>query len=191
MYSRQLIHTIEATVERACKQSSNIFGYSIWSHHIVFVVQYGKLLAEKLGADQEIVEISALLHDYASIKDLALYQEHHIHGPIEAEKILRSLGYPENKIVAVKACIASHRGSVSAERVTPEAICFASADGMTHIDQVPSLLHFVFVQRKMGIDEGTTWLREKLERSWRKLCPEAMEMVHDKYDAAMKILSNT
>jgi hypothetical protein len=43
----------------------------------------------------------------------------------------------------------------------------------------------------MGIDEGTAWLRAKLERSWKKLCPEAMEMVRDKYDAAMTLLSNT
>ena len=57
---------------------------------------------------------SALLHDYASIKDEALYADHHIHGPIEAEKLLRCFGYPQERIEAVKACIAAHSRSVPA-----------------------------------------------------------------------------
>ena len=74
-------------------------------------------------------------------------------------------------------------------RITPEAICLASADAMAHIDQVPSLLYLVFVQMKMGIDEGTAWVREKLERSWGKLCPEARGMMQEKYEAAQKLLA--
>ncbi len=155
---------IRAIVEEACKKETNIFGYGIWTHHIVYVVQYGRLLAEQLGADAEIVELAALLHDYASIKDESLYRNHHLHGPLEAERILRELDYPEGKIHAVKQCIASHRASIDAERVTPEVVCLASADAMAHIDQVPSLLYLAFVRFGMGIDEGTAWVREKLGR---------------------------
>src|SRR5215831_3874319 len=123
--STQHVRTI---VEETCKKGTNIFGYGIWTHHIVYVVEYGRLLAEQLGADAEIVELAALLHDYASIKNEALYQDHHLHGPLEAEHILRELRYPEEKIHAVKQCIASHRASIETERVTPEAVCLASAD---------------------------------------------------------------
>ena len=49
----------------------------------------GKKLAEQFGADSKIVEIAALLHDYAGIKDHSLHKDHHIHGAIEAEKILK------------------------------------------------------------------------------------------------------
>ena len=48
------------------------------------------------------MEFAALLHDYASIKDEALYADHHIHSPIEAEKLLTRFGYPAEKIEAVK-----------------------------------------------------------------------------------------
>ena len=179
---------IRAIVEEACKKETNIFGYGIWTHHIVYVVQYGKLLAEQLGADAEIVELAALLHDYASIKDESLYRNHHLHGPLEAERILRELDYPEGKIHAVKQCIASHRASIDAERVTPEVVCLASADAMAHIDQVPSLLYLAFVRFGMGIDEGTAWVREKLARSWQKLYPEAQAMMKDRYEAAQVLL---
>lgn len=184
-----LVQHIERIVEEACKAESNIFGYGIWSYHIVYVVKYGRQLAQMLGADAEIVELAALLHDYAGIKSSAFVKDHHIHGPIEAEKLLSDLGYPGGKIEAVKACIASHRGSIEMERTTPEAICLASADAMAHIEQVPSLLYLTFARWQMSIDEGSRWVREKLERSWRKLCPEGRLLMQEKYEAALKMLA--
>lgn len=181
MDNEEMIEYISKIVEDACKNNSNIFGYGIWSHHIVYVVNYAKKLAEKLDADIEVVEIAALLHDYAGIKDSSLAKEHHIHGALEADRILTELGYPQDKIQKVKDCILSHRGSVLLERLTPEAECVASADAMTHVYQVPSLLHLAYVNHGMGIDEGKLWVLSKIERSMKKLCPEAREMIEDHY----------
>jgi uncharacterized protein len=175
-------------VEEVCQAESNVFGYGIWSHHILFVAQYGKQLAALLCADADVVEIAALLHDYASIKDPTLYEDHHLHGAREAEKILREHDYPQATIVAVKDCIATHRASVGGEQVTKEAICLASADAMAHIDQVPSLLYLTYVQHKMSIDEGSRWVQKKLQRSWHKLCPEAQELIREKYLSALVVL---
>ena len=94
----QMIKKIERIVEDACKSDSNAFGYGIWSHHIVYVVKCAKQLAEKLSADSEIVEIAALLHDYAGIKDCTLAEEHHIYGAVEAERILIEFNYPKDRI---------------------------------------------------------------------------------------------
>ena len=93
---RRINPTIRSIVEEACKKETNKYGYGIWSHHILLVVKYGKLLAKKLEADPEIVEIAALLHDYGGIKDESFTAEHHLHSAQEADKILRSLGYPED-----------------------------------------------------------------------------------------------
>ena len=184
-----MIEEIERLVEAACAAESNIFGYGIWTHHITEVARNGKRLAPLFEADAEIVEIAALLHDYASVKDEALYAEHHIHGPVEAERILMRLGYPAARIEAVKHAIAAHRASVRVERRSPEATCLANADAMTHIEQVPSLMHLVFVQHGMGIDEGAAWVSAKLQRSWNKLHPEVQALVRDKYEAALKTLT--
>ena len=185
---RQINLTIRSIVEEACKKETNKYGYGIWSHHITLVVKYGKLLAKKLEADPEIVQIAALLHDYAGIKEESLTSEHHLHSAQEADNILRSLGYPEDAIIAVKQCIVSHRGSINIEKQTAEAVCLASADAIAHIDQIPSLFYLVFVQHQMEIDEGTAWVRAKLERSWNKLCPEGKEMIKEKYEAIQKIV---
>jgi uncharacterized protein len=185
----QMIEEIERIVEAACKSDSNKYGYGIWSHHIVCVVKCAKQLAEKLNADFEIVEIAALLHDYAGIKDSSMTKEHHIHGALEAHRILEGFGYPQDKIQRVKDCILTHRGSVPMERLSPEAECIASADAMTHVFQVPSLLHLAYVNHGMGIDEGKEWVLSKIERSMKKLCPEAREMVQEHYQKIKEVLS--
>jgi uncharacterized protein len=179
---------ISNLVEEQCKLESNIFGYEIWVYHIVIVVKHALLLAETLGADKEVVEIAALLHDYASIKDKSMYEEHHIFGAIEAEKVLKELNYPEDKIERVKECIIQHRGSVNLEKTTKESLCIASADAMAHIDQVTSLLHLAYCKKKLGVSDGANWVRGKIERSWNKLCPEARDIIKPKYDCIRLVL---
>ena len=179
---------IEQIVEQACAADTNIFGYDIWTHHILQVVQNAKQLAPRFDADPEIVEFAALLHDYASIKDKALYADHHIHSPIEAEKLLNRFGYPEEKTEAVKGAIASHRASVTVEHRSAEGACLANADAMAHIEQAPSLLYLAYVHHGMGIDEGKVWVKAKLQRSWQKLRGDVQDLVRDTYEAALKIL---
>lgn len=189
MNSKELIQSIASIVEEQCKKESNIFGYEIWTYHISIVVKYSKLLAEKLGADKEIVEIAALLHDYASVKDKSMYEDHHIHGANESEKILKEFKYPEEKIIKIKKCIIEHRGSLDLKRTSNEASCITSADAMAHIDGVPSLLHLAYCKRKMDVREGANWVSKKIERSWNKLCPEAKDIIREKYESAKSTLN--
>ena len=179
---------IERIVEQACAADTNIFGYDIWTHHILKVVQNAKQLAPRFNADPEIVEFAALLHDYASIKDEALYADHHIHSPIEAEKLLKRFNYPTEKIESIKEAIATHRGSVIAEHRSAEGACLANADAMSHIEGIPSLLYLAYVHHGMGIDEGSAWVKAKLQRSWQKLRSDVQELVRDRYEAVLKTL---
>ena len=185
MNHTELVTEVERSVERACAAPTNVFGYGIWTHHIREVVRLGKELSAEFGADEEVVELAALLHDYASVKDERLYAEHHLDGPLEAETLLTSLDYPTEKIEAVKGCVAEHRGSVEGERSTPEARCLATADALAHIQNVPSLLYFAYVHQKLSIDEGATWVQEKLKRSWRKVDARVQERSRGAYEAAL------
>ena len=185
-----MINKISDIVETACKQETNYFGYSAWTHHILPVVKYAKLMAEKIEADEEIVKIAALLHDYASVKDYKLYEDHHIHGAELAEQILKEFDYPQNKIEQVKHCILCHRGSKAAQKLTKEALCVADADSMAHFDSISSLFYLAFFSHKMNIDEANNWLMQKLERSWNKLSPQAKDIIKDKYEASKIMLGS-
>jgi len=185
-----MIEEIRKLVKEACEDKKNEYGYGAWTYHISSVVKYAKLLARKLDADKEIVEIGALLHDYASVLNRDWYPEHHVHSARLAEEILKKHNYPEEKIEKVKHCIYAHRASKNIPRETTEAEIIASADGMAHFDNVSSLLQLAFVTHGKGIDEGTKYVLDKLERDWKKLMPEAKEIIKDKYEAiklALKI----
>jgi len=156
--------------------------------HIQPVVKYAKLLARKLNADEEVVEIAAWLHDISRIGRIDY--EHHVTSAAEAEKILAGMGYPKEKISKVKHCILAHRSSNSIPRETVEAECVASADAMSHIDNVPFLFYIAFEVKKLGIKDGEAWVREKIERSWNKLMPEAKEIIAERYENWKKALED-
>ena len=183
-----LMAHLERVVDEACASETNAYGYGIWSHHIREVVRHSKQLARHFGADPQVVEIAALLHDYTAIKDQGLYEEHHVHSAMEAQRTLERFGYPQDKIESVKHCILAHRASAPQEKQSPEAECLANADALAHLEQVPSLLFLAFVHHRMDIDEGTLWVREKLQRSWNKLSPSVQETMTARYAAAMKTL---
>lgn len=181
---------VEREVEQACAAPTNAFGYGIWTHHITQVVQFGRELSKRLGADTEIVELAALLHDYAGIKDVRLTDDHHLHSAAEARRLLTELSYPPERTEQVAACIVTHRASQGLVPETLEARCLASADAMAHIAQVPSLLHLAYVGKSLNVDEGAAWVVAKLERSYQKLCPEAKALIETRYRAALVVLGS-
>ncbi|MTI48937.1 HD domain-containing protein [Sporosalibacterium faouarense] len=184
-----IIEFIKNEVEEKCLGDNNVFGYGIWTHHIVSVVKNAKILANEIGANVEIVEIASLLHDYAGIKDYSKHAEHHIYGAKEAEMILGRLNYPKDKIEKVKDCILSHRGSIQIDKKSKEAICVANADAIAHIENVPSLLYFAYCKKGLEIDEGTEWVSKKIKRSWDKLSNEGKIFIRDKYESVQNTLN--
>ncbi|TES95950.1 HD domain-containing protein [Patescibacteria group bacterium] len=185
---KMITKKIEKLVQDTCRKETNQFGFRAWSHHIASVVKYTKLLAKKLGADQEITEIAALLHDYASVSNKDWYENHHIHGARLAEGVLKQYDYPPEKIEKVKHCIFAHRGSKKIKRETIESEIVASADSMSHFDNIPALLELAYTVKKMKTDEGAEWVLNKIERSWKKLMPEAKKMMRKKYEAIKMVL---
>jgi len=184
-----IISAIAKEVEAVCRNKNNNFGFGVWSHHIMSVVEYSKLLAIELGADQEITQLAALLHDYAGIKDYNLYKDHHIHSANEAEKLLEAYHYPEDRIALVKQCIFTHRGSVPIEKLSIEAICVADADAIAHIENVPSLLYLAYHHKNMSIEEGMLWVSDKIERSYNKLSNHGREIIEHKYNNSKRLLN--
>lgn len=178
---------ISKVVEDACKSESNIYGYSAWTHHIQSVVVFSKQLAKKKHVDVEVAELAALLHDYAQIVDNKLYPEHHVHSARLARELLEEQKYQEEKIAKVEHCILSHRGSREILRESVEAEILASADSMAHFDNLDALFSLAFKVKKLETGAGREFVMKKLERSWKKLLPEAKEMVLPLYEAAKKI----
>lgn len=144
-----------------------------YDNHIKIVVARVLKLADKERVDKEIVEIAAWLHDIGSI--MGDRENHHIVGAEVADKLLRELGYPHDRIEKVKHCILAHRGSVTLKRETPEAQILADADSMSHFDDLDGILTRVF-------DGDKKEMLKKLERSYAKLSNNLKNLIIEKLE---------
>jgi len=147
--------------------------------HFKVVVRYALELAEKQGADKEIVEIAAWLHDIGSIR--GQHENHHVVSSEVADELLSSLDYPRDRIDAVKHCIFTHRGSLALERQSKEAHILADADAMSHFDDIDGILY-----RFANGDKEK--MLAKLERSYAKLSDDAKPLVFGKLKVARREL---
>ena len=81
-----------------------------WNFHLLPVIKNAIMLAEKYGADKDVVEVAAIFHDYADLLDFANRENHHIMGAELAEAVLSQDGFEQEFIDKVKLCIKNHRG---------------------------------------------------------------------------------
>lgn len=189
LYNYKKIKRDVSLIVKKASQKNNHFGEGVWDYHILAVIKHSQKLGKMFKADLEVLELAAILHDYAGIKDYKLYPEHHVHSGELAERLLKKYNYPQEKIEHVKECIFSHRGSVIMRRRTIEAKILASADAMAHITEIADMFHLVFKIYNYETAEGSLWLKKKLQRSWAKTMPTGKDLVRDDYRAAMKIIN--
>ena len=171
-----------------CKAHEEKVGYDFWNEHIKFVVKNALDLANEFGADKEIVELGALLHDIAQPSGIGPREEHHIYGTQIAEELLTKYNYPKDKIERVKQCVLNHRGMTNFPRNTIEEECIADADVIAHFDCLPSLFNLAFKELNLSIPEGTEFVKKKLQRDYGKLSKKTKVILKDRYENIMNVL---
>ncbi|MFH1822405.1 MAG: HD domain-containing protein [Patescibacteria group bacterium] len=152
---------VRKLVKEASYSKNNKFKDTVWLFHILPVVKHSLALGRKLNADLEVLELAALLHDYAAlVENGRLYNKHHLYGTKIAGEILGKFNYPETKIKHIKECIVSHRGSVKLNKKSIEAKILASVDAMSHITELADMFFLTFGVHKYKTPEGAIWLKE-------------------------------
>ena len=186
----EVIENIKQELLKRCNNYKEKYGYDFWNDHIKYVVKNSIELAKKYNADVEIVELGALLHDISMPSEIGPRDEHHIYGAQIADELLTKLNYPEDKKEMVKKCVLNHRGSKNLVRDSIEEQCVADADVMAHFDCIPSLFHLAFGKNEMdkSIEEGTEFVKKKLERDFNKLSDRTKEEIKDRYENIMRVL---
>ena len=184
----EIIEKIKQELLIRCEKSKEKDGYDFWNEHIKYVVENGIELAKKYGADIEIVELGALLHDIAMPSEYGEREQHHIYGAEIAEQLLTELNYPKERIEQVKNCVLNHRGSKDRPRNTIEEQCVADADVIAHFDCIPSLFSLVYKEMNLSISDGKEYVRRKLERDYNKLSPRTRELLKNRYKNIVDVL---
>ena len=186
----EVVDSIKAELLKRCENYKEKYGYDFWNDHIKYVVKNSIELAKKYGADVEIVELGALLHDIAMPSELGPREEHNVYGVQIADELLTQLNYPEDRKERVKECVLRHRGSKDLPRNTIEEECVADADVIAHFDCIPSVFHLAFGKNELdlSIEEGTEFVKKKLERDFNKLSDRTKIELKDRYENIMKVL---
>lgn len=186
----EIVEKIKEELIKRCNIYNEKYNYDFWNDHIKYVVKNAVELAKKYEADVEIVELGALLHDIAMPSEVGPREEHNIYGVKIADELLTKLDYPQDRKERVKECILRHRGSKDLPRNAIEEQCVADADVMAHFDCIPSLFHLAFGKNEMGlsIEDGTEFVKKKLERDYNKLSTRTREILKKRYESIKDIL---
>jgi uncharacterized protein len=176
------------------KEQSEIFDKSqnckvgqTWDYHLFPVIKNACMLADKYGANKDVVEVAALFHDYADLIDFDNRANHHIIGANLAEEILLSDGFSKDFVEKVKACIINHRASVVKEKFSIEEVCVADADAMSHLD---SFIELVCWRAYLGEDIMTcnNFVKNKIQKSYAKMSDETKELTKSQYESILRVL---
>ena len=126
-------------VLKKCEQhkTNPKFGYyDYWNDHIKRVVYHAVHLAKQYGADTEIVELSALLHDISMPSEYGDRSEHNVFSEEMAKTLLTELDYPQDRICLVCKCVLNHPNSNAPFRNSIEEFCVSDADALAHFGVV-------------------------------------------------------
>jgi uncharacterized protein len=127
---RKAAHDAAIVEERTRRSTGDILFYYRWEH-VQAVVRLAIRLAELTGADREVVEAAAWLHDVAKGRSS---QDHGRDGAVAARRILVETDFPPHKVEAVAEAIAKHVGLWTDEPVEPlEAAVVWDADKLSKL----------------------------------------------------------
>lgn len=131
-------------------------------------VEKAKLLARRLDADEQIVEVSAWLMDCALglAKEERRQGDHQEMGVRKAEELFLKFSIPEDKKKKIKSCILEHHGVEKFSSLESEICCnadcyrFASVKGFClAYKSIDKLSHIELVDL----------LKSKLEEKWNAI----------------------
>lgn len=181
-----IIDQVQSEILRRNQEYINkVDNYNFWENHIKLVVDEALKLASVYGADKEIVELGALLHDIALVSNVGTKVDHHTNGAKIAEEILTNLNYPRYKMQRVVNCVLHHRSSKSAENI--EELCVCDADILAHFDNIPMIFFKSFTMGKMTLSDKDFFI-QGFQKEFDDLSDRTKETFKDKYENIMQVL---
>jgi len=161
---RELAHKA-ATAESRTYWAENHIAFNYRWEHVQAVVRLAIRLAELTGADQDVVEAAAWLHDVAKPHS----KDHGRDGAIAARRILAETDFPPHKIEAVADAVKKHVGLFTDEPAEPlEAAVLWDADKLSKLGAT-AVLHFIGYKMMAGEGTTTQWLEKLPNLDWVEL----------------------
>lgn len=138
----------------------------LYPNHVVVVTENAKKIAEQKGANVELAQVAALLHDCADFKMKRMDPEHETVSLNTARELMKEFGYTEAEIaLVVDDAIRYHSCNGDERPKSIEGLVLATADSLAHLTT-----HFyVFATWDFGrsgrsLEALNDWVLKKIER---------------------------
>ncbi len=185
-----ILDQIRGEVWMACQQAGNVLTPGFYDAHLALVARYGLELADTLGADREIVELAAWLHDISAVLDFTTLPEHAEASARRAATMLADHGYPDARVAAVADAVRRHTRPLQLAEGTPEEVALSNADAMAQIAAPEYWLYFAFRIRNLGYAEGRAWYEAMMRRNWEAIVPQARAILEPRYREVLRLFES-
>lgn len=137
----------------------------IYPNHVIVVADNARQVAQRVGADVELSQVAALLHDIADIKMNRADSRHEAESLAIARRVMKECGYSDKEIALVVDDAIRYHSCHGKERPESiEGLVLATADSMAHLQTD----FYVFATRELGksetLEEIKAWVLAKIER---------------------------
>ncbi len=184
-----------AFIEREIASPANRFGPEFLPEHLLLVEGFGLQLADRLGADRDVVRVAALLHDTAAIRDYGCVPVHADAGAALVEELCgpggelaSALNLTAARIAMVGRCCREHSSPKRSGETIPESVCVSNADGMAQIARPFYWFHYARTLKKQSYPDAVAWYRTVVEGAWNALIEDARAIVTREHETAMALV---
>ncbi len=138
----------------------------LYPNHVVIVTNNAKKIAESHGADVELSQVAALLHDIADYRMERKNPEHEAESLKIARQLMTEFGYSEQEIVLVVDDAIRYHSCHGDERPKSiEGLVLATADSLAHLQtNFYIFATWGFGQSGRKLEDLQAWVLQKIDR---------------------------
>lgn len=137
----------------------------LYENHVLVVANYARDLAAKYGADAQLSEAAALLHDIADIRMARANPQHEQTSLDIARQILTETGFSTDEIsLVVDDAIRWHSCHDGHKPKSKEGLVLATADSLAHLKTDFYVYAAWAFGRTRSLEELKDWVLQKIER---------------------------
>jgi len=166
----------------------------LYPNHVIPVTNNAKKIAEQKGANVELSQVAALLHDVADYKMKRADSNHETESLAVGRELMQKHGYTDQEIqLVIDDAVKYHSCHDNERPKSLEGLVLATADSLAHLQTDFYFFAAVgFGQSGRSFDQYRTWLQKKIERDmYSKISfDDIREQVRPNYDAIKSLLES-
>ena len=164
----------------------------LYTHHVFIVADHAVKLAKKYGADPELSEAAALLHDLADATMSRFDPRHQEETLTLARRYMSEAGYtPQEILISVDDAVRLHSCYEGNKPKTTEGQVLATADSLAHLTTDFYVYASWALGRELSLAETKAWILKKIERDIRDkiIFEDERESARSSYEAIKNLFS--